>query len=158
MLSCRQLIPLPLTVLSLSLVLGSLRAEAEPNAYVANTDHHVVSVIDTATDTVLAAIPVGGFPRMKEVWVDLEPHADVPVGGEARGSEDGVAAELLQLFANIGVGKVDDDFVVVHGEEAGVVDPSLVAAVPQRDHQTTVNIAPDALGMRPHLSGPPLIT
>ncbi|MGH6853467.1 MAG: hypothetical protein ACREDJ_09825 [Methylocella sp.] len=46
---------------------GARPAAADPFAYVANAGSNTVSVIDTATNTVLTGtgfpIPVGGFPR-----------------------------------------------------------------------------------------------
>lgn len=68
--SCKQLTRLPLAFLFVSLAFGSLQAGADPNAYVANTTDHVVSVIDTATDAVLATIPVGNSPARVAVTRD----------------------------------------------------------------------------------------
>ena len=59
-----------LILLASSLVIGPLRGEAAPNAYVANTEHHLVSVIDTVDDTLLATIPVGAFPSQVAVTQD----------------------------------------------------------------------------------------
>src|SRR5262249_43923096 len=47
----------------LGVMLGSIPAEAKPFAYVTNFVSGTVSVIDTATNTVVATVPVGSFPR-----------------------------------------------------------------------------------------------
>jgi YVTN family beta-propeller protein len=54
--------------LSIVLMLGVLAAfsssaQAAPFAYITDSDSNAVSVIDTASNTVVATIPVGGFPR-----------------------------------------------------------------------------------------------
>jgi YVTN family beta-propeller protein len=57
--------------LSLLLVAaGSLTAEAAPFAYVTNSNSGDVSVIDTATQTVVATVPVGAAPRGVAVTPD----------------------------------------------------------------------------------------
>jgi YVTN family beta-propeller protein len=48
--------------LALGLALSSRPAEAAPFAYVANSSSNTVSVIDTASNTVVATIPVGSHP------------------------------------------------------------------------------------------------
>jgi YVTN family beta-propeller protein len=47
----------------LGVMLGSTLAEAKPFAYVTNSGSDTVSVIDTETNTVVATVPVGDFPR-----------------------------------------------------------------------------------------------
>src|SRR5262249_45031946 len=47
----------------LGVMLGSTPAEAQSFAYVANLGSDTVSVIATATNTVVATVPVGHFPR-----------------------------------------------------------------------------------------------
>src|SRR5262249_30349888 len=47
----------------LGVMLGSIQAEAKPFAYVTNLGSGTVSVIDTATNTVVATVPVGFAPR-----------------------------------------------------------------------------------------------
>src|SRR5262249_25544096 len=47
----------------LGVMLGSTPAEAKPFAYVTNFGSNTVLVIDTATNTVVATVPVGRFPR-----------------------------------------------------------------------------------------------
>src|SRR5262249_42188023 len=47
----------------LGVMLGSIPAEAKPFAYVTNSGSGTVSVIDTATNTVVATVGVGGDPR-----------------------------------------------------------------------------------------------
>ncbi len=50
--------------LSLLLVaVGSIAAETAPFAYVTNGPSNTVSVIDTATNTVVATVLMGGFPQ-----------------------------------------------------------------------------------------------
>src|SRR5215470_5486086 len=46
----------------LGVMLVSTPAEAKPFAYVTNRMSDTVSVIDTATNTVVATVPVGRFP------------------------------------------------------------------------------------------------
>src|SRR5262244_2845507 len=46
----------------LGVMLGSTPAEAKPFAYVTNSASNTVSVIDTATNTVVATVPVGSVP------------------------------------------------------------------------------------------------
>ena len=45
--------------------LSSTPAQAQPFAYVANPSSDTVSVIDTATNTVIATVAVGSFPHGK---------------------------------------------------------------------------------------------
>src|SRR5262249_1410984 len=47
----------------LGVMLGSTPAEAKPFAYVTNSTSDTVSVIDTATNTVVATVPVGRLLR-----------------------------------------------------------------------------------------------
>lgn len=55
--------PLRFAILSLFLVFHWIPAKAEPFAYITNTGNNTVSVIDTATNTVIApAVPVGIDP------------------------------------------------------------------------------------------------
>src|SRR5216117_3487446 len=49
-------------LLSMGAGLGTATAEAQTRAYVTNGFSNTVSVIDTATNTVVATIPVGAFP------------------------------------------------------------------------------------------------
>src|ERR1700736_3417162 len=49
-------------VLAMGLALAACPAEAAPFAYVANEHSNTVSVIDTATNTLVATIPVGTIP------------------------------------------------------------------------------------------------
>ena len=49
-------------VLAMGLALAACPAEAAPFAYVTNSSSGTVSVIDTATNTVVATIPVGSVP------------------------------------------------------------------------------------------------
>src|SRR5437762_6569373 len=51
-----------LLVISVGLGLGTATAQAQIRAYVANADTNTVSVVDTASNTVLATIPVGPIP------------------------------------------------------------------------------------------------
>ena len=48
--------------LAMGLGLLVMPAEAAPFAYIANASSGTVSVIDMATNTVVATVPVGGFP------------------------------------------------------------------------------------------------
>src|SRR5262249_22670948 len=48
---------------ALAVVFSASQASAAPFAYVANHDSKNVSVIDTATNKVVATIPVGHFPN-----------------------------------------------------------------------------------------------
>src|SRR5580658_2561073 len=50
-------------VLAMGLALAACPAEAAPFLYVTNASDNTVSVIDTATNTVVATIPVGNFPE-----------------------------------------------------------------------------------------------
>src|SRR5215217_2673098 len=45
------------------IILGANAALAQTKGYVTNADDNTVSVIDTATQAVVATVPVGGFPR-----------------------------------------------------------------------------------------------
>lgn len=56
--------------LLLGLTLGAGRAQAQPFAYVTNQLDHTVSVMDTATNTVTATVPVGGDLRGVAVTPD----------------------------------------------------------------------------------------
>ena len=49
-------------LIPLSLAIGSARAQAQTHAYVANANANVVTVIDTAANTVVGTIPVGSAP------------------------------------------------------------------------------------------------
>ena len=49
-------------LLSMGLGLGTATSQAQTRAYVTNQLDNTVSVIDTATHTVLATIPVGAVP------------------------------------------------------------------------------------------------
>ena len=51
-----------LLVISVGLGLGTAATEAQTRAYVTNSQDNTVSVIDTATNTVVATIPVGAVP------------------------------------------------------------------------------------------------
>ena len=44
------------------MALLAIPAQAQPRAYVANSDSNTVSVIDTATNTVVATVGVGCLP------------------------------------------------------------------------------------------------
>jgi YVTN family beta-propeller protein len=48
---------------ALMMQLGAIAAAAAPFAYVANSGSNIVSVIDTATNKVVATVPVGGCPH-----------------------------------------------------------------------------------------------
>src|SRR5262249_6044593 len=54
----------------LGVMLGSTPAEAKPFAYVTNFTSNTVSVIDTATNTVVATVPVGNSPREVAITPD----------------------------------------------------------------------------------------
>ena len=56
--------------LSLLVAAAATRAEAQTKAYVAHSAANVVSVIDTATDTVLGTVPVGTGPRRVAITRD----------------------------------------------------------------------------------------
>jgi len=53
---------LAITAFAVSCLLGSTQSLAQ-NAYITNSDSNNVSVINTATNTVIATIPVGTFPQ-----------------------------------------------------------------------------------------------
>jgi YVTN family beta-propeller protein len=57
-------------VLAMGLALAACPAEAAPFLYVANYDSNNVSVIDTATNTVVATVPVGNAPTAVAVTPD----------------------------------------------------------------------------------------
>jgi YVTN family beta-propeller protein len=57
-------------ILAMGLASMASRAEATPFAYVVNTGFNNVSVIDTATNTVVATVPVGDFPTGAAVTPD----------------------------------------------------------------------------------------
>ena len=57
-------------MLAMGLGLMASPADAAPFAYVANSGANTVSVIDTATNTVLVTIPVGQFPSGVAVTPD----------------------------------------------------------------------------------------
>jgi YVTN family beta-propeller protein len=54
----------------LGVMLASTLAEAKPFAYVPNNRSGTVSVIDTATNAVVATVPVGGSPRQVAITPD----------------------------------------------------------------------------------------
>jgi YVTN family beta-propeller protein len=54
----------------LGVMLGSTLAEAKPFAYVTNAGANTVSVIDTATNTVVATVPVGFSPSLVAITPD----------------------------------------------------------------------------------------
>jgi len=67
-------------MLVMGLELMASPAEGAPFAYVTNHDSRTVSVIDTATNTVVATVPVGlGFPNGVAVTPDGK-HAYVAIG------------------------------------------------------------------------------
>ena len=49
-------------LLSMGVGLSTVTAQAQTQAYVTNNGSNTVSVIDTATNTVVATIPIGGEP------------------------------------------------------------------------------------------------
>ena len=53
-----------------------ITVQAQPFAYITNEGDNTVSVIDTATNTVTATIPVGNG-----AWGVAVPHVDKPPGG-----------------------------------------------------------------------------
>ena len=57
-------------VLAMGLALAACPAEAAPFAYVTNEHSNNVSVIDTATNTLVATIPVGTIPFAVAVTPD----------------------------------------------------------------------------------------
>jgi len=95
----------------LGVMLVSAPAEAKPFAYVTNFFSNTVSVIDTATNTVVATVPVGSFPSGVAItpspvtfacplgqgfWKN---HPDTwPVTSLTLGSQTYTQAELLTLF------------------------------------------------------------
>ena len=56
--------------LPLLVAVGATRAEAQTKAYVAHTAANLVTVIDTATDTVAGTVPVGAGPTKVAVARD----------------------------------------------------------------------------------------
>ena len=67
-LRCSRLLSAAVVLIASTLVLAvgaapAATAAVVTRAYVANQGSHTVSVIDTATNTVIAAIPVGNGPR-----------------------------------------------------------------------------------------------
>ncbi len=58
-----------LSVAFTAVAFRTVTAEVQPFAYVTNALSNNVSVIDTATNTVVATIPVGNFP----LWVEITP-------------------------------------------------------------------------------------
>ena len=65
-------------LLSMGVGLGTATAQAQTRAYVTNDGSNTVSVIDTATNTVVATIPVGGEP----FWVAISPAPQAPKSKE----------------------------------------------------------------------------
>src|SRR5262245_49048691 len=105
----------------LGVMLGSTPAEAKPFAYVTNPGAGTISVIDTATNTVVATVPVGGAPR----WVAITPDgtrayvtnvgavsvidtatntvvATVPVGNSPQGVA--ITPDGTRAYVTIGIG------------------------------------------------------
>ena len=65
-------------LLSMGLGLGTATAQAQTRAYVTNDGSNTVSVIDTATNTVVATIPVGLLPT----GVAITPAPQAPTSKE----------------------------------------------------------------------------
>jgi YVTN family beta-propeller protein len=65
-------------LLSMGIGLGTATAQAQTRAYVTNENSNTVSVIDIATNTVVATIPVGEVP----IGVAITPAPQVPTSKE----------------------------------------------------------------------------
>ena len=88
-------------VLSLGLlgvILGSTPAEAQPFAYVTNFENNTVSVIATATNTVVATVPVGSFPAFWGRFFRRHGH-DAPPDQGSEGSPQVWKPEATALAA-----------------------------------------------------------
>src|SRR5256886_13710269 len=57
-------------LLSMGVGFGTATAQAQTRAYVTNESSNTVSVIDTATNTVVATIPVGAVPAAVAITPD----------------------------------------------------------------------------------------
>ena len=80
--------------LALGLAFGSRPAAAAPFAYVTNIGSNNVSVIDTASNTVVATVPVGFNPRGADVTPDgarvyVTNAGDNTVSGYCHGQQHG---------------------------------------------------------------------
>ncbi len=97
-------------VLATGLALAACPAEAAPFLYVANVNSSSVSVIDTATNTVVATIPVGLFPFGVAVTPDGK-HVYVTNNNGGSGNVSVIATATNTKVAAIPVG---------HGPTMGV--------------------------------------
>src|SRR5262245_10962516 len=152
----------------LGVMLGSTPAEAKPFAYVTNPGAGTISVIDTATNTVVATVPVGGAPR----WVAITPDgtrayvtnvgavsviatatntvvATVPMGTENHANEVAITPDGTHAYVVNGAGTGGLGVVTVMATATNTVvanvrvdwEPFGVAITPDGSHASVVNSA-----------------
>src|SRR5262245_26774401 len=92
-------------------VFGASPAKAQVNAYVVNSSSASVSVVDTATNTVVATIPVGPIPRAIVVSPDLKFLYVVNSGG-LTGSVSVVDLATNTVIATVPVGTLPIGLVI----------------------------------------------
>ena len=89
-------------VLAMGLALAACPAEAAPFAYVTNEHSNNVSVIDTATNTLVATIPVGTIPFAVAVTPD---GTHVYVANEGSNNVSVIGTATNTVVKTIPVGK-----------------------------------------------------
>src|SRR3989442_9346749 len=94
----------------------SHRAAAAPFAYIANSNSNTVSVIDVATNIVVATVPVGHGPSGVAANV---PGTRVYVLNELDNTVSVIDAGTRAVIATVAVGPVDGDAAVLAGGRPG---------------------------------------
>src|SRR3989442_6835324 len=104
----------------LALMIGATSVQAQPFAYVANQGSSTVSVIDTASNTVVATIPVGSSPN----GVAITPNgAFVYVANEGSSSVSVIDTASNTVVATVPVGSFPTrEAITPHGTFAYVTD------------------------------------
>ena len=90
-------------LLSMGVGLGTVTVQAQTRAYVTNGGDNTVSVIDTATNTVVATIPVGQFPFGVAITPDGT-RAYVPNAGDNTVSVINTATNTVVATVPVGGG------------------------------------------------------
>lgn len=101
-------------IAAIAIVLGGAPSSAQ-NAYITNAASNTVSVIDTATNTVVGTIPVGNFPIVFPIGVAVTPDGGMPVTEELGQSRQTNATDRVSALpqkaavfcaaANFGTGR-----------------------------------------------------
>lgn len=156
--------PQPGALAALSTSSAILTGTADPFAYVTNSGSNTVSVIATATNSVVATVPVGTNPEGVAVTPD---GGFVYVGNQGSGSISVIATATNAVVATIAVGGMpllvaitpDGAHVYVASQVSNTVSViatatnTVVATIPVSSAPTGLAIAPD--GAHAYVSVPP---